>query len=146
MKPVPFTVRVNAALPDVALAGDSELIVGIGLAALIVKTAFPEVPPPGVGLNTVTCAVPAVAMSAAVMAAFICVALTKVVVRLLPFQFTTVLEMNPVPFTVRVNAAPPAVAFAGDSELTVGTGLAALIVNAVLPEVPPPGAGLNTVT
>jgi hypothetical protein len=53
---------------------------------------------------------------------------------------------NPVPLTVKVNAAPPAVALAGDNELIVGTGFDAVIVKAALPEVPPPGAGLNTVT
>ena len=128
MKPVPFTVRVNAALPDVALAGDSELIVGTGLAALMVNAVLPDVPPPGAGLNTVTWPVPAVAMSAAVIAACNCVALTNVVVRLAPFQFSIDPEMKPVPFTVRVNAAPPAVALAGDSELIVGTGFVCVTV------------------
>ncbi len=40
------------------------------------NAALPDVPPPGVGLVTITCPAPAVAMSAAVMAAFNCVALT----------------------------------------------------------------------
>jgi len=56
------------------------------------------------------------------------VALTNVVVRLLPFQLTTEPETNPVPLTVRVNAAPPAVALAGDSELIVGTGFVCVTV------------------
>ena len=43
-------------------------------------TAF-DVPPPGAGLNTVTFAVPAVAMSATVIWAVSCVLLTYVVVR-----------------------------------------------------------------
>ncbi len=144
--PVPFTVKVNAAPPAVALVGDNELIVGTGFEAVIVKAAFPEVPPPGVGLNTDTCAVPAVAISAAVIAACNCVVLTNVVVRFDPFQFTTAPLTNPAPFTVSVNAAPPAIALAGESELIVGTGFVAVIVNAAFPEVPPPGVGLNTVT
>src|SRR5882762_1402711 len=112
----------------------------------MVKAELPDVPPPGAGLNTVTCVVPAMAMSAAVMPACNCVALTNVVVRFVPFQLTTEPLRNPVPFTVSVNAAVPAVAFAGDSELIAGTGFVALIVKAELPDVPPPGAGLNTVT
>jgi len=44
------------------------------------------VPPPGVGFITVTVAVPAVAMSAAVMAACKLVLETKVVVRALAFH------------------------------------------------------------
>ena len=144
--PVPFTVRVKAAVPAVALDGERELMVGIGLAALMVNAALLEVPPPGAGLNTVTWPVPAEAISDAVIAACNCVALTNVVVRLAPFQLTTDPLRKPVPFTVSVKAAVPAVALDGDSELTVGIGLAALMVNAAFPEVPPPGAGLNTVT
>ena len=112
----------------------------------MVNAALLEVPPPGAGLNTVTCAVPAVVMSAAVIAACNCVALTNVVVRFVPFQLTTDPLRNPVPFTVTVKAAVPAVALDGDSELTVGIGLVVLMVKAALLEVPPPGAGLNTVT
>src|SRR5262249_39090710 len=145
--PVPFTVRLNAAPPAVALAGDSEPIVGTGLfAALIVNVDALEVPPPGVGLKTVTDRESAVARNAAVIAALTCGALTNAVVRLDPFHFTTDVDRNPVPFTVRLNAAPPAVALVGDNEPIVGTGLfAALIVNVKALEVPPPGVGLKTV-
>jgi hypothetical protein len=125
MNPFPFTVRVKAPVPAVAEAGDSELMVGAGLAgALMVKPALPEVPPPGAGLDTFTWAVPAAATSAAAMPASSCVPLTYVVVRFVPFQFTTDPLMNPFPFTVRVKAPVPAVAEAGDSELMVGAGLA----------------------
>src|SRR5579872_3411824 len=146
MNPAPFTVRVKAAPPAVAPVGAREVIEGTGLAALMVKLALPDVPPPGDGLNTVTRPVPAEAMSAAVMAACTCVALRNVVVRLEPFHLTTEPFINPLPFTVRVNAAPPAVPLAGNSEVTEGTGLDALMVKLALPDVPPPGAGLNTVT
>ena len=72
-KLVPFTVRVKPAPPAALLAGERPVVVGTGL--LIVKVrAGVEVPPPGEGLNTVTLAVPAVAMSAAVMSAVSCVA------------------------------------------------------------------------
>jgi len=92
------------------------------------NAALPDVPPPGAGLVTVTCPVPTVAMSAAVIAAVNCVALTYVVVRLDPFQFTTDPLMNPVPVTVSVNAPVPAVALVGDSMLIVGTALVRLRV------------------
>ena len=89
-----------------------------------------EVPPPGVGLKTVTLAVPAVAMSAARIAAVTWVALTYVVVRFVPFHLTTELEMKLVPLTVNVNAEPPAVADDGLRLVVVGRGLSGtLIVN-----------------
>ena len=75
------------------------------------------------GFVTVTVAVPAVAISAAVIAAVNCVALTNVVVLAAPLNFTTDVDTKPVPFTVSVKAAPPAVALVGESEVTVGAGL-----------------------
>jgi hypothetical protein len=111
---------------------------------MIVKVWALEVPPPGVAFTTVTEAVPAVAISAAVIAAVTWVAETYVVVRADPFQFTVEPETKPVPFTVSVNAAPPAVAEAGLRPVVVGTGL--LIVKVWALEVPPPGAGFTTVT
>src|SRR6266566_4941871 len=122
---VPFTVRVKAAAPAVALPGVSEPIVGTEL--LMVNVSAPEVPPPGVGENTVTDAVPAVATSLAGIAACNCVPLTNVVVRAPPFQRTTDPLTKFVPFTVSVNAPPPAVVLVGDSEVTVGTGLLLLV-------------------
>jgi hypothetical protein len=68
----PFTVKVKAAPPAVAEVGLMLVVVGAGL--LIAKICALDVPPPGAGLTTVTEAVPAVAMSAAVMAAVSCVA------------------------------------------------------------------------
>jgi len=73
-----------------------------------------------------------------------CVLPMKVVVRAAPFQFITAPVTKLVPFAVKVKAAPPAFALAGDKELIVGAGL--LIGNVQAPEVPPPGAGLVTVT
>jgi len=139
---VPFTVNVNAAPPAFALAGESVVIVGVGL--LTVKLAAADVPPPGAGLVTATGNVPPVAISAAVMAAVNWVALINVVVVAVPLNFTLAPLTNPVPFTVNVNAALPAVALAGASPVIVGAGL--LIVNIRFAEVPPPGAGLLTAT
>lgn len=141
-KPVPLTVSVKAAPPAVAPVGESEVIAGAGL--LIVKVCAPDAPPPGDGFVTVTDGVPAVAISAAVMAAVICVALTKVVVLAAPLKFTTEAATKLVPLTVRVKAAPPAVALVGESEVIVGARL--LTVKLVAVDVPPPGAGFVTVT
>ena len=80
-------------------------------------------PPPGAGFVTATLAVPAVAISAAAIAAVSWVALTNVVVFDTPLKVTADVATNPVPFTVRVNAAPPAVALVGEIEATVGAGL-----------------------
>ena len=123
-KPAPLSVSVNAAEPATAVEGDNELTVGAGL--LIVNDAALDVPPEE-GLVTATVAVPAVAISAAVIAAVNCVVLMNVVVLAAPLNFTTDGDTNPVPFTVRVKAAPPAVALAGEREITVGEGL--LMVN-----------------
>ena len=119
-KPAPLSVSVNAAEPATAVEGDNELTVGTGL--LIVNDAALDVPPRD-GLVTVTLAVPAVAISAAVIAAVSCVALANVVVLAAPLNFTTEVDRKPVPYTVREKAAPPAVALVGESEVTVGAGL-----------------------
>src|SRR5436189_5102742 len=94
-----------------------------GTGLLTVNVSAPEVPPPGVGEKTVTDAVPAVAMSPAVIAACNWVLLTNVVTRAPLFHCTTDPLTKFVPFTVRVKAAAPAVALLGASEPSVGTGL-----------------------
>jgi hypothetical protein len=124
-KPVPVRVNVNVAPPTVVLAGAIE--VSVRADPLIVNDRVPDVPPPGPAFVTVTFAVPAVAISAAVIAAVSWVALTNVVVLAAPLNFTTDVDTKPVPFTVRVKAAPPAVAVVGEIEDSVGAGL--LIVN-----------------
>ncbi len=116
----------------------------VGTALLMVKGSALEVPPPGAGLKTVTCAVPAAAISLAGIAAVNWLLLTNVVLRSEPFQRTTEPEVKLLPLTVRVKPAPPAVALEGESELSAGAGL--LMVNVSALEVPPPGAGLKTVT
>jgi hypothetical protein len=63
------------------------------------------------------------------------VLLTNVVVSAAPAQFTTVPETKFDPATVRVKAAPPAVALAGESEVTLGSGFP---VPVPLGGVPPP--------
>lgn len=153
MKLVPFRVNVNAAPPALVDVGAIEVSVGTGFAALIVKVSgFDVVPimPCGcaranttVGVNTFTGTVPAVRMSAAVIAAVSCVAFTNVVVRLLPFHCTTEVLKKLLPFTVNVNAAPPAMAEFGTRVVSAGTGV--VTVKPALFDVPPPGVGVKTV-
>lgn len=71
-------------------------------------------------LPTLIEAVPAVAIRAAGTVAVSCVAETNVVVSGLPFQFTVEIAAKLVPFTVKVNWVPPAVAQIGLSKLMVG--------------------------
>jgi hypothetical protein len=71
----------------------------------------------------VTPTVPALAISLVEMDAVNWVPLTNLVVRLEPFHCTAEPETKLEPFTVRVNAAPPAVALEGDIELMDGTRL-----------------------
>ena len=100
----------------------------VGPPPLTVKLAPPEVPPPGPGLKTVTTGLPAAAMSAAGMLA--CRPTTRepppdntrVVVRSEPFHRTMDPEPNVEPFTVSVNAAPPAGALDDESEVMTGSG------------------------
>ena len=121
-KPVPDTTRSNAGRPASTVAGSRPVRAGGAAAELIVKATAADVPPPGAGLTTVTCAVPAFATSVAEIAAVSCVLLTKVVDRDSPFQYTAEAEMNPEPLAVSVNVAPPAVALVGDSDVSVGKG------------------------
>jgi hypothetical protein len=71
---------------------------------------------------TVTVAVPAVAISVADTGAVNWVALTKVVLRAVPFHCTIAPETKPVPLTVSVKPAWPAVAVLGLREVMAGPG------------------------
>jgi hypothetical protein len=117
-------------------------MVGAGLFA--VKFEGAEAPPPGAGLLTMTANDPAVAISGAVTAIVTCVALTNVTVLAALLNVPVAPLTKFVPLMVRVKAAPPAVALVGENDVIVGTGL--LTVKLLVIEVPPPGAGLVTVT
>ena len=86
MKLVPVRLSVKPGSPEFFVVGLIAVIVGTGL--LIVKVLAAEVPPPGAGLNTVTLAVPGVAISVFRIDALTWVGETKVVVRLAPFHRT----------------------------------------------------------
>ena len=139
LKLVPVKVRLKPAAPTFADVCDIDVSIGAGL--LIAKLCPVDVPPPGVGLNTVTEAVPAEAMSAAGTEAVSEVALPNVVVRAVPFHFTTEVLTKLVPVSVSVNVAPPASPEAGAIEVKVGEGLLIVKVG-VVSEFPPPGPGL----
>jgi hypothetical protein len=141
---VPVTVSVKAPPPAVVLFGLIELRPGTGFVAVTLKVFPLDVPPPGVGFRTVTEKFPVAETSLAKICACSCVLLTYVVVRLLPAQRTTDELLKFVPVALRVNAPLPTAAVLGLIELSVGDGL--LTVNVFAPDVPPPGAGLNTVT
>ena len=136
---VPVTVSVNADAPAAAVVGEIEVSVGAGL--LMLKVCEDDVPPTGVGLNTVTEAVPDEVRSPIGTVAVSDVALTSVVVSAEPFHFTTEPLTKFVPVTVRVNAAPPTLAEVGEMDVSVGTGL--LIENRNGFDCPPPGEGLE---
>src|SRR5262245_12125310 len=108
-----------------------------------------ERPPPGVGVNTVIAARPALATSDELMLARSSLAEMTVVLRALPFQCTTDEVVKLEPSTVSVKALPPVGHAVGELDVSTGTGLltgGAVTENVALPEVPPPGVGLKTVT
>ena len=157
MKLVPVSVSVNAAPPAPVDVGEIEVSVGTGFDAVIVNvSAFENVPagspcrrialalPEFTGLNTTTDAVPTDAISVAGTAAVNCVALTNVVTRFAPFHCTIAVFRKLLPFTVSVNAGPPAIAEFGTSDVSAATGV--VISNISVFEVPPPGAGFTTIT
>jgi hypothetical protein len=93
------------------------------VALVIGKKTTLEVPPPGLGLTTVTEAVLAVATKDEGTDAVNCELLTKVGASAVPPKLTVVLGSNPVPFTVRVNPAPPGATLIGERSSMNGTGL-----------------------
>lgn len=102
------------------------------------------VPPPGVGFVTVTFTAPATSKLADGTTAVNSVPDTYVVVKGVPFQFMTEVDMKSVPVAVIVNCAVSAVAEVGVIEVRVGIILS--IVKICVFDIPPPGVGLNTVT
>jgi hypothetical protein len=108
--------------------GNALVVLTDSVGGIVIENVRPEeTPPPGAGVATETVAVPTAAMSLAGIAACRTFELVKVVGRLTPFHRTTDVEMKLLPFTVRVNAAPPAPAKFGESEVTDGTGFTAVV-------------------
>jgi hypothetical protein len=117
---LPVTVAVNGCVCVTFRVGV------VGLTATTISTvrftAF-EVPPPGLGVTTVTAKVPALASCAAGITAINCVALPKLVVSALPPSFTVDCCAKPVPVTVSVVSGLPALTVEGEMEPRVGAGL-----------------------
>src|SRR5579864_541552 len=81
-----LTLAANCCCPPAATVAEGGEIVTMGIGWLIVKVNALDVPPPGGGVTTLTIAVPAAAISAAVIAACKLVLEANVVVRALPFH------------------------------------------------------------
>lgn len=147
-KLLPLAVRVIAPFPATTEFGLSDDKTGSGLrGAVIVNPNTPEVPPPGVGLSTFTCAIPAVARSLAGIDARSSVAETNVVDLDMPFHWTIAPLTKLLPPTVSVIALLPALTVLGARDDKIGMGFeGATMVNVSTPEAPPPGAGLTTLT
>src|SRR5499427_5501278 len=119
----PVAVRVKAAPPAEAVLGLMLERIGAGVGAAMVRAREFEVPPPDPGVDTLTWANPALAMSVAATLAWSWVPLTKVVVRLLPFHCTTEVEAKLAPVTVSVKPGLPAVTVLGESDVRAGAEL-----------------------
>ena len=126
LKFVPVRVSVKPLFPAFVEVGEIEESVGTGL--LIVRIWEFDVPPPGVGVTTVTDEVAPTAISLAKIVEVSWEPDTKVVARLTPFICTVEVETKLVPLTVRIKLAPPAVVDEGEILVVVGEGFETAIV------------------
>ncbi len=140
--PAPFTIRLKSAEPALTDEGTRPVINGTGLTTVTVCEF--DVPPPGVGFDTVTKAVPPDVISVSLTMAVSRAGETKVVSLLEPPQKTVDVGTKPAPSTVIMKLPLPAVTMFGVTRKIDGRGL--FTVRVLAAEVPPPGAGLNTVT
>ena len=124
LNPVPVTRSEKLRPPAVTVDGEMELIAGTGLRK--VKGNCADVPPPGGGLMTETCAGPKKknggTSSEASTGAVSCVELTNAVGRSTPEKLRREPSMKFDPFTVSVKPGPPMTALEGETELTTGKG------------------------
>lgn len=93
----------------------------VGELGLTTKVSEFDVVPPGV--PTLTAALPLPAIAFAGTDAVSCVELPKLLVRATPFHNTTSPEAKLLPLTVSVKPGPPAIALAGETEFSAGTGV-----------------------
>src|SRR5262249_1978078 len=144
-KPAPLMVT---AVPTGALSGLKSVIVGTGFMIGKLMALEAELLPSGCGLVTTTGTVPGLAMSEAATCALNWPEFTKVVGLGGLLKRTTELPPDPLtklfPLTVNVKPTLPVSTDTGEIEVITGTGL--LMVKLTALDVPPPGAGLKTVT
>ena len=142
VKPLPFNICVNPEPPAKVVVVANESSTGTGFPTVKLNSA--EVPPPGVGVKTDNFKAPAVAKSARVNVMPSCVAEVNVVGRSAPLTRTTEFERKLLPVNVNGVAALLSNAENLSSEVKIGAGL--LIDKELEFEVPPPGAGLKTLS
>lgn len=119
----PDTKSVKPAPPVEAPEGVSDVICGTGLGiGLMINVRASVVPPPGVGVMTVTYALPAFWMSLARICAVSSPVVLKSVLRTVPFHSTEELGVKPEPVTVSVKAGWPASMLRGEIEVIDGAG------------------------
>jgi energy-converting hydrogenase Eha subunit G len=95
----------------------------VRVASLTVRVWALDMPPPGVGLNTVILLAPAVVRSLAGIVPVSWVELTKAVVLSAPSRRTTDAPLTKfVPLTVKVKPASPTVLVVGEMLVVVGAG------------------------
>jgi hypothetical protein len=127
-KSVPFTVNVKPVVPQYGIEdGTRVVMVGATIWKVIPLEMPPPAPPLGVGVDTLTRAVPTLLISATGIGTTSCVVLTNVVAGLvmLPlasFHWTPEQGTKLIPVTFKLNAAVPAVTRAGESEVMAGRG------------------------
>jgi hypothetical protein len=129
---VPVTLAVKVWAWDTVRLAELGLTLTATVTASVGAPPAPEVPPPGLGVWTVTVSVPEEASWEARMMAVSSEELTTVVVSGDPLRRTTDWGVNAPPFTVSVRPEAPALTVVGEMELTVGGGLTSVIVAAPL--------------
>lgn len=125
LKPVPVMVKVGDVLTNVEVG---EIVAIIGAGFLATKVWALDVPPPRVGVKTVTEEVAPTAISAALMVAVSCVDDAKTVVLPDPFHSAVEFETKFVPMRVTVKLFPPAAVEVGEIEVSVGAKLLTVTV------------------
>jgi len=119
-EPVRTTLRLDT--PAVTLLGETLVSTGTGFPDVTCNGSEADVPPPGAGFTTSINSVPGTARAAAGIVAVTWVALTNVVVALLPLNWTVQVLTKPVPVTVRMRSGLPAGIEDGERRVITGSG------------------------
>jgi hypothetical protein len=142
----PDTVRTNAGPPEVAAFGLKLVSTGARSGAELIIKVNPFEVLPLVPFRTVTVARPVEAMSDARIVAVSWPEEMKVVARLAPFHLTTEVLLKFSPFSLSMNAGPPAAAESGIIPVRVGAAAGpTVMVNGNPFDEPSPGPGLKAV-